>query len=105
MNVPELRPTMTTVPVRVQRAPTVSPTSPPVQLKRVPQKSPGGITIPARKYMPPRPVRPSLDTWRHDLRLQHTCAAVVYQLVIQEHLNHLYHPVKDQHKTYDKLKL
>ena len=55
--------------------------------------------------MPPQPVCPSLNTCRHDLHLRHTRAASVAQLVIQEHLNNLYHPVTGQCETYDKLKL
>ena len=102
---PKIIPTMTTVTVQVQRLPIVIPTRPPVQFQRVPLKYPRGTDIPSRKSMPPRPVCPILNTWRHYPRLQHTGAAAVYQLVIQDHFHNLYHPVTVQHETYEKLKL
>ena len=105
MNVLTTRPTMPTVPVRVQRVPIVIPTRTPVQVQRVPLKYPGGKTIHSRKSMPPRPVRPILNTWRHNPWLRHTFAEAVSQLLIQEHLNNLYYPVTCQCETYDKLKL
>ena len=105
MNVPKISPTMPTVPFRVQRVPIVSPTRPPVQFQRVPLKYPGGTTIPARKTIPPWPVCPILNTWRHDPHLWHTCAAAVSQLVIQEHPNNIYHSVTGQFETYDKINL
>ena len=85
--------------------PIVTPISLPVQVHRVPLKSPGGTTIPSRKATPPRPVCSSLNTWRYYPHLRHTCAASVAQLLIQIHLNHLYHPVTGQRETYEKLKL
>ena len=96
---------MPTIPVRVHRVTIVGPTSPPAQVQRVPLKSSEGVTIPARTSIPPRPVRPSLNTLKHDLRPRNTRAAVVPQLVIQDHLNHLYNPVTVQRETYEKLKL
>ena len=68
-------------------------------------KYPGVTAIPARKALPPRPVYPRLNTWRQDPHLLHTCAAAVAQLVIQEHLNHIYHSVTGHRKNYGKLKL
>ena len=61
----------------------------PAQVQRVPLKSPGDPAIPVRKSFLPRPVHPSLNLWQHYLRLWHTHAAAVSQLVIQEHLNHI----------------
>ena len=96
---------MTNATVQVKRVTIFRPNRTPVQVQRVPFKSPGGTTIPARKSMPPRPVIPSLNTWRHDPRLGHTCTSAEAQLVIRDHLNRLYHPVTGQCKTYDKLNL
>ena len=95
---------MSTVTFLVQRVTIVSPTSPPVQVHMVTLKYPEGETIPTKKSMPPRPVIPILNTWRHDPRLRYTRASALAELVIQEHLNHIYHPVTGQHETYDKLK-
>ena len=105
IHVPTIRTNMPIIPVQVQRLPIVSPTRPPVQVQRMPLKSPGVETNPSIKAMTPRPVRPSLNTWRHDQRLWHTRAASLPQLVIQEYLNNLYHQVTGQRGTYDKLKL
>ena len=66
---------------------------------------PEGTTIPARKSLPPWPVCHSLTNWRHYPRLFHIRTASVDQLVIQEHLNHIFHRVSGKRKTYDKLKL
>ena len=55
--------------------------------------------------MPPRPVLPSLNTWRHEPQLRHTRAADVSQLVIQDHPNHIYHSVTGQREAYDNLNL
>ena len=105
MNVPTIGPTVTHVPFQVQRVPTVNRTIPSVQVHKVPLKYPGAAAIPSRKALPLQPVCPILKTWRHDPRLRHTRAAAVAQLVIQEHLNHLYHPVTGQQGTYDKLNI
>ena len=105
MNFPTISPTMPTVPVRVQKVTIVSPTRPPVQAQRVPLKYSEGTTISVIKAMPSWPIRPSLKTWRHDPRLQRNRAAEVSQLVIQEHLNHIYHPVIGQCETYYKLNI
>ena len=91
---------MPPVPVQVQRVPTVIPIIPPVQVQRVRLKYSGGEIILARKT-----VRLILDTWRHDPHLYHTCSVALSQLVIQDYLNHIYHPVTGQRKNYDKIKL
>ena len=105
IHVHTISPTMSTVPVKLKRVPIFIPTRPPVQIQRVPLKSPGETNIPSIKAMPPQPVRPSLDIWIHEPRLRQIHAEAVFQLVIQEHLNHLYHPVTGQCETYGKLKL
>ena len=63
---------------------------------------PHGSGHPKQKSFLTQSFRPSLNPWRHDLCLRHTSAAVVAKLVIQEHLNHIYHPVTGQFKNYDK---
>ena len=63
------------------------------------------MDIPDRKSSLPRTVCPSLEPWRHDLHLRHTCTATLSQQVIQENLNHIYHPFTGQRGNYDKLKL
>ena len=61
--------------------------------------------MPARTALHPQPVSPIMNTWRHNPRLRHTHASSLAQLIIQYHLNHLYHPVIGEHKTYAKLNL
>ena len=105
MNVPIIIPAMPTVPVQVQKVPIDIPTRTPIQVQRMPRKFPGRTTIPSRKTFPPRPVIPILITWRHEPGLWQTRAVLLDQLVTQDHLNHLYHPVTFQCETYEKLKL
>ena len=105
MNVLTIIPTMPPVTVQVQRLPTVSPTITHFQVQRVPLKFLEWKTIPNRKSTSLRPVCPSLNTLRHDPCMHNTRAAAVSQMVIQEHLNHLYHPVTGQRENYDKLNL
>ena len=105
MHVTTIIPIMPPFPIQVHRVTTVIPTMPPVQVQRVNLKSPGGKTIPSRKSLSLRPVRPILKPWIHNPRLWHTCAVTVAQLVIQEQINNTYHSVTGQSKSYDKIKL
>ena len=77
----------------------------PGPVQRITLKLPGGTDITARKSSIPQPVSPRLDPWRHDPHLRHTHVAAVAQLIIQEHLNHIYHQVTGQYENCNKLKL
>ena len=105
MNVTTISPTIPPAPVQGQRVTKVRPNILSVQVKRVILKSSGGTDIPAIKTLPLQLFHTSLNTWRHNPSLRNTHAAAVSQLFIQEHLNHLYHTVTSQRKTYDKIKL
>ena len=77
----------------------------PAQVQWVPLEYPWGSAIPAWKSSLPWPVRPIMNPWWHDPNLRHIRSESVAQLVIQEHLNHIYHLVTSQRENYDKINL